>query len=624
MSGVRALVLLSASLALLLTSLPNTAAIVEGADAAPVRNWTFIIYMAADVTDTLPWEADINEMEAANQADNTNTIVLVDPPGMANTMLLKIEHDDNYFDPEIISTVLEDQGAVIPGGGEVNTGSPAILRDLIVFSATEYPADYLVLVLWGHGAGWRGLCPDGSDLLTLPELRTALTMAEATLNQGLDMVVLDVCNGATMELAYEICESANLLVGSELNVPSEGLPYTEVFDAIASDPIQSIDDFGKAIVDSYIDWAEYNSSHATVACLLDLVAVDDIMRGVDLISEMGLIFNRLYHSSLTNAVHSSEYCEDEWSVDLGTLCLELCAEDLPLEIKVASMEAAQKYFSAIIHYAESNMEEQSSGSTTGLSLYSPSSDTDESYQELLISQTSWMNLSFRLREDMDAQTSGPGPELATGDSSSDDDDLPDFATLTWEQDEEWNYTCYMIHVFRIEPNGLVTGQTISAVDPVVRIDGIVGSLLVSAVACIGDEAYSHQALYCTLSRLVRIDVEIGSPNEILASDIEVTIISQSNERLQIECSDGTCTGQFVAPDWADIGEIVTLQLVDLTSGRILSESRALVSGEDMALTLNVHRTDTDTIESEILLGFVAMIAILGVAVIVHVNLTRKR
>jgi hypothetical protein len=624
MRGERLLVSIAFSLALLLTATPHAAAVLEEEAAAPVKSWTFMVYMAADVTDTLPWEADINEMEAANQVDTANTIALVDPPGMANTMLLKIEHDDNHFDPAIISTPIDDQGAVIPGGGEVNMGSPATLRDFLVFSATEYSADNLVLVLWGHGAGWRGMCPDGTDLLTLPELRAALTMAEATLDRGLDMIVLDVCNGATMELACEISEYADLLVGSELNVPSEGLPYMEVFDAFAHDPSQSTNDFGEAIVDSYVEWARYDSSQPTVACLLDLRKVADTLTAISSISDFGLTFNRLYHSSLTAAVHSSEHCEDEWTVDFGTLCNELCAGDLPMEIKVASMEAAREYFPAILHYAASNVDGLSTANTTGLSLYCPSSSSDESYLELRISQTSWANLSFILHDDIATQVQGPGPELTTGDSSNDDDDLPDFVTLTWDPDEEWNYTGYMVHVFRVEPNGYVPCQTVNAVNPVILIQDIVGVLLISASGCVGDEAYSNHVLHSTLSRLVTVDVAVCSPTEAPENDIEVVIISESNGRLSFKCDDNACAVRFAAPDWAGVGELVTLQLVDSMSEAILSEQRVLVSGEDMVVTLNVHRTSAETIESEILLGFVAMITILCVAAVVYVNLLRRR
>ena len=143
----------------------------EAASIDEPATWTLMVYMAADVSDELPWLQDINEMEAAYQASGTSVVALLDPPGDGDSRLLEIAHDEGFFDPDIVSVDVEDEGEVIPVSGEVNMGSPDTLRDFIEFSAANYPADHLVLVLWGHGAGWMGLCPDGFDLLTLPELR---------------------------------------------------------------------------------------------------------------------------------------------------------------------------------------------------------------------------------------------------------------------------------------------------------------------------------------------------------------------------------------------------------------------------------------------------------------------
>src|SRR5262249_17822528 len=39
--------------------------------------------------------------------------------------------------------------------GETNTGDPAVLRDFIVWSARNYPAEAYALVIWNHGSGWK-------------------------------------------------------------------------------------------------------------------------------------------------------------------------------------------------------------------------------------------------------------------------------------------------------------------------------------------------------------------------------------------------------------------------------------------------------------------------------------
>lgn len=601
------------------------AASTAAAYTSNTASWTVMVYMAADMADSLPWELDINEMEAAALADSTNVIALVDPPGASDAMLLKIEHDENLMNSEIISTTVDDQGAVIPGEGDVNTGSSTTLRDFVVFSATEFPADNLVLVLWGHGSGWRGICPDDNDPLTLPELRSALAMAEETLQRGLNLVVLDVCNGATMELAYEIHDYADLLVGSELSVPAEGLPYMEVLDALAAVPSQSVEDFGRSVVESYVEWAEYGSAQPTAACMLDLRTMEELIGRLDSTSEIGLRFDRLYHPSLVSAAHSSEHTDDEWSMDFGALSVELCADGLPLEMRTAALEMALEYASAVTYYAECNMELRQYGISTGLSLYSPSDDdTDDGYSDLRISATSWTNLSSKLHNDSTAQDNTPGPLMTTEDSVEDDDDLPDSVTLVWGIDDTWNYTSYEVHVYRLEPHGLVDCQAIQSVDQEVYVSGIVGSLLMSASASVGDEVYSHHVLNTTLFKQVRLDLTVGDGAIAYEGTVDVVLTSQSHDSKRVECRNGSCTEWISVPEWADVGELITLQVVDTESGAVLSEATMRVTGEDSTVALNVHRPDEETTAVGILIGLFAIVVMLMASVAVHVRQLRRK
>ncbi|UCE80269.1 MAG: hypothetical protein JSV94_03610 [Methanobacteriota archaeon] len=587
-------------------------------------SWTIMIYMAADVVDSLPWELDINEMEAASQADGTNVIALVDPPGTGDAMLLKVEHDENLMNSEIISATIDDLGAVIKGGGEVNTGSSTTLKDFIVFGATEFPADNLILVLWGHGSGWRGLCPDGSDLLTLPELRLSLSTAKETLQRGLDMVVLDVCNGATTELAYEICEYADLLVGSELSVPAEGLPYKEILDTLALAPDRFVEDLGEVIVTSYVEWAEYGSANPTAACMVDLRKMIGLTESLDSVSEIGIRFDRLYHPSMASAAYSSEFSDCELLMDFGALSVALCAAGLPLDLRTASLEMALEYTSTIAYYSESHMDQLQDGFTTGLSLYSPvDDDLDDGYLDLRISVTSWTDLSYRLRSDWIAQDNALGPSMTTEDSLDDVDDLPDSAKLVWESDGSLNYTSYEVHIYRMEPHGLVDCQWIISAVPEIRISEIVGSLLVTASACIDDEIYSYHVMNTTLSGQVRLDL-ITTEGAIAYEDVvDIVLMTQSNDSRLVECRNGSCIEWIVVPDWANIGEMMTLQVVDPESGIVLSEAKIRVSEEDMTIVLDIHIPEKETIDIGFIAGFIAIVILMTGSLALYLRRTKR-
>ena len=52
--------------------------------------WTIMVYMADNYVPGLPWQDNINQMEAANQSPGSNIVVLVHPLGSNDSMLLQI------------------------------------------------------------------------------------------------------------------------------------------------------------------------------------------------------------------------------------------------------------------------------------------------------------------------------------------------------------------------------------------------------------------------------------------------------------------------------------------------------------------------------------------------------
>ena len=624
--GIRLTYSLVMVLPLMLLSLATPITVSVPVLSAPdASSWTIMVYMAADVTDSLPWQLDINEMEAADQAVGTNVIVLADPPGASDTVLLKIEHDDDLMNSGIVSSTIDDEGMIIQGEGDVNTGSPDTLRNFIVFSASEFPADNLVLILWGHGNGWRGLCPDGVDPLTLPELRSALVAAEDVIDRSLDLLILDVCAGATMELAYEIQDCADLLVGSELSVPAAGFPYMEILNALAAAPHQSPTDFGTSVAELYVEWGEYGSANPIAACLFDLRPTEGFFGLMDSTSSIGLRFAGLYGASLTSAVRSSEHTEDEWLVDFGRLLEGLCSNDLPLEIRLASLRMAMTFASAVAFHGESNTEQQEHGPTTGLSLYAPSGGIeDESYWHLRISETAWPDLSLRLRDGSPTLENGPGPSLDTHDSESDDDDLVDTARLLWENDEPWNYTSFEVHVYRQQQGGLIDCQTMFSGSPEVEVSNAPGSLLLAASAYIDDEIRSYHVLSTVLYKTIRLDLSVRDGSVVPEDAVDIVLRSQSGDSIWLECEDGACSLSVVVPEWANPGDIVTLQVVNPRGGEMLSEGIIRITDEDAAATLYIHWPDEASPSTLIFIGLAIAIALMAASTAVYIGRLKGR
>lgn len=621
-TGAHRLAIAAIASVLLLTV---ASSVVRSAGAEEDQTWTLMVYMAADVDSVLPWLQDLNEMEAAPASDRTDIIALVDPPGTGDTTLLHIENDPDYFDPELVSTELEAP-EVIPGGGEVNTGSSATLRNFIVYSATHYPADRLVLVLWGHGAGWRGVCPDGTDILTLPELDSALGMAEETMGRGLDMIVLDVCDGATIELAFEVCEHADVIVGSEETVPAEGLPYRDVLTGLGEEPGQTVAEFGSAIADAYTEWATYGSSERTSMSVIGLGEVAAAVDGLSEVAGLCVQFDRLFHEE-TRGAFEAAFGYDSWTPDLGSALGGLIAADLPMELRVAAMNGLGLYTAAVLHHSEfdpSDSGESEYSESTGMTGYVCSAAaSDASYLELDLSATDWDELGLLLRSEREDAASGPGPDVVQDDPE--DGEIPGFVTVTWTPDDEWNYTGYSVYAYTLSTHGLTLVDEVHAQTPVVRVVGLLGHAMLSAAAFVDGEVYSYALLDLTVDAVVPVVFILSGPGAAEGVDLELTLVSENGGTDTVPFMEGACTAYLTIPTWAEPDDLVRLEVRDAGSGTLLAERwMRMPSSAGVTVSIDVPAPSDEAVDLTIPLSIVATLAILGVAAIVYWNALRRR
>ena len=228
---------------------PESTRTVAGQD----NSWTVLVYIMAD-TD-LEEEAlhDLLELEEVVGDKNTNIVVLIDRSS-----------DPNYSDSEVLGlgnfsdTKLLNFGADGIGewdeSGELNMGDSETLESFIAFSLEEFPADNTALILWDHGAGWTGMGPDegdGDDLLTLPELRSAIIngLSEVGLNQ-FDLIGMDACLMATYEVAHAVNGLTRYLLASEELEPGHGWDYRSFATLLDQSAVQAAD-LGIALTDGF-------------------------------------------------------------------------------------------------------------------------------------------------------------------------------------------------------------------------------------------------------------------------------------------------------------------------------------------------------------------------------------
>ena len=556
------------------------------------QTWTVMVYMAADALPELPWENDINEMESVDHGEGLDIIALVDPYGPSNTMLLDVKEDPNWLDPAIVSEE-------IPFVTEADMSSAGMLTLFIETSAARHPADRYVLVLWGHGAGWRGVCLDGYDLLTLPELGSALESATDTLGRSLDMVIIDSCAEGTLECAYEIREHADYLAASEMNVQADGLPYDSVFEALAADLHQSPADFGEAVIDAYIDWAYYGSYYSATMALYDLSAMDDLLGRLGALSEQGYRYDRLFGDQMRNATLDAESYDDEWAVDAGDLVGELRRADLPLEMKESLLRLVPAYQQAIAYFRAYSHPNPADGlkaeAASGATIYAPSAESaDAAYSDLEIALTPWFNFGFIVRSDDETWQNELGVEVMYSDSADDDDSAWDIAVLTWQNVsgagapfQAWVFGSYGVGVSLLS-------VTVSDV-PMITVEGFFGTLIVAVSASLYVYAAAYEELTIELHGTIELQVEVDRSGVPQDDGYDVALIRPGAEALELTPRNGLFWIDLNVPSEVDLGCMYAIRVTEHDTGDVVGETVVVLwdSSANASVDLLPPKTEED-------------------------------
>jgi hypothetical protein len=231
--------------------------------------WTVIHYAAGDNNLEDELIDDINEMELGhNGSKNVNVVVQLDKYREEGVWRYLIQSDN---DMETINSKLVGFSEEEPDSGDWRT-----LAEFGKWAVTCYPADNYVLLIGGHGSGWstsdeqesitryslrqrarmhrahqngeslRMIAPDDShdSEIFVNQLAQALDIVKKTAKRPDDpdwlnrlvMYGSDACLMGTIEVAYELRNAVNYILGSEETEPGAGWPYNTIMRTLTQRP----------------------------------------------------------------------------------------------------------------------------------------------------------------------------------------------------------------------------------------------------------------------------------------------------------------------------------------------------------------------------------------------------
>lgn len=257
------------------------------------NDWTVMVYLDADNNLESYGLYDLNEMEAARIAGSgIRVIALVDrTPGYTtadgdwkNTRLYEVLQDPAGYNTSIISTRISGMGLTATGNEELNMGDPETLQNFVQFVMQNYPSSHYALVIWNHGGGWKSDIDiqsgpstavawddsSGGDCLTMPEVKTALLTALG--GRKLDVIGFDACLMAMGEVAYQLKDTADVLIASEEVEWAPGWDYSAMLEEASVSRRDSYD-FARSVIDTFAAYYDKVGLAVTLSAI-DLTKMD--------------------------------------------------------------------------------------------------------------------------------------------------------------------------------------------------------------------------------------------------------------------------------------------------------------------------------------------------------------
>jgi hypothetical protein len=384
---------------------------VTGSRVGSQAKWTFMVYMAGDNNLDGAALRDIAEMARAGSTKDVNILVQLD----------RIE--DNLTRRFLITQGGGFKKDCIQSFGDTNTGDPQILYDFVKWAADNYPADRYALILWNHGSGWwedaksraggpaaeqkprrrlfrqpvpqehvnipapqehRSICYDdtsGGDALDNRELRVVLAGICALFGRKIDLLGMDACLMNMVEVAYQLRDSVNVIVGSEIEEPFDGWPYAEILTRLTTKPRLDAAALARWIVKSYL--LSYQGKDETVTqSALDVVRIGEMTTKINALSEAMLAALETDSKLIANAWRRSPRFYDDNYIDLACFAKNLRKKaGADLRAKADDVITALKAGKGMAILLQGKIGKEVRG-TCGLSIYFPADRINPAYRTL--------------------------------------------------------------------------------------------------------------------------------------------------------------------------------------------------------------------------------------------------
>jgi hypothetical protein len=271
--------------------------------------------------------ADFMEMARVDVGPEVNFIVELGRPYRRIGPQLKLEQEYGGWSGvrrfQVVRGTTPEPGQeleVVLGDEEVDMGSERALVDFLRWGKERFPARRYAVILWNHGQGYRLVMDDApqdarivraplattrpstgpaADIAVAPthravsldgdtgsiifnsDLRAALKTA--AFGDSLRLIGFDACLMAMVETAYELRDTARIIVASEELEPGDGWNYSKFAQLLAAHPNADEIELAKGLVDNYR--TDYGNRDSTTLSAVETAAIKPLAAELSALSD---------------------------------------------------------------------------------------------------------------------------------------------------------------------------------------------------------------------------------------------------------------------------------------------------------------------------------------------------
>lgn len=258
------------------------------------REWTILVFMNAANNLEPDSVDDMNEMEQLGSTSDVNIVVQWKRIAGYDSTNGDWKTTRRYYVTKDGDTETVNSNLLVDMGTGVDMGSPNTLRDFLQWGVRSFPARKYMVVIWNHGAGWRayrdrlnifarGVSYDDNtgNHIRIWELPLALSVGVKW-----DIIAFDASLMQMLEVAYEIRNLGDYIVGSEESPPAPGYPYHRILAPVVSNPGISARDVAVQIVTQTINYYNPDSTDNITQSALDASQIDNLAQKVDALAQV--------------------------------------------------------------------------------------------------------------------------------------------------------------------------------------------------------------------------------------------------------------------------------------------------------------------------------------------------